>query len=71
MKLVSEARYREACANDEGWCTSCEDFTRDSDTEPDAEEYPCPECEQRTCMGAEQALLTGAFDIGGDDADVA
>lgn len=41
-----------------GWCTFCRDFTRDC-TEPDAEGYDCPECDQNTVMGAENAILEG------------
>ena len=55
---VSEEDFREACDLYMGWCTTCHDFTRDS-TEPDAEGYDCPVCEQDTVMGAEWALITG------------
>jgi hypothetical protein len=59
---ISTDRYIEATEGYEGWCTTCEEFTRES-TEPDAEEYDCPACGEDTVMGAEQALLVGAFDI--------
>ncbi len=60
--LVVEARYHEACENHEGFCTKCDDFTRDS-TEPDAEAYDCPECGENTVMGTEQALIMGLLHI--------
>ena len=66
--FVTEDRYHEACEGYEGWCDVCGDFTR-GETEPDAEKYPCPLCESlNTVCGAEQALLMGKFEIGGDDA---
>jgi len=39
-----------------GWCTDCEDWTHDC-CEPDAREYECPVCENKTCFGAEECLL--------------
>ena len=61
--LISEERYHEACNSYEGYCTRCKDFTR-FETEPDAEGYECPDCEENTVMGTEQALLMGLLDIG-------
>lgn len=40
-----------------GWCTHCGDWTHDS-CEPDAHEYECPVCENPTCYGAEELLIT-------------
>ena len=59
---IKEQRYREAANSYLGWCTTCKKFTRDM-TEPDAEEYDCPVCEENTVMGAEQALLMGEIDV--------
>ena len=59
---ITEEEYREATANYSGWCTTCREFTRE-ETEPDAEEYECPVCEENTVMGAEQALLTEEIEI--------
>lgn len=42
-----------------GWCTNCKDITRDS-TEPDAEGYDCPECEENTVQGADIFLMENA-----------
>jgi len=45
-----------------GYCTACNEITR-SETEPDAEGYPCPACGQRTVMGLEQAMLMEHIEI--------
>ncbi len=62
MSMVSTVDFQDMCDSYMGYCTSCQDFTRDS-TEPDAEGYDCPNCGQDTVMGAEQALLMGLIDI--------
>lgn len=56
--VVSASQYQEAARDYLGWCTLCEDFTRET-TEPDAERYDCPECRGNTVMGAELALISG------------
>ena len=61
-KLVSEVDYLSACHNYLGWCTQCEDFTREC-TEPDARKYNCPICEEMTVYGAEEALMMGLFEV--------
>lgn len=40
-----------------GYCTECDAVTNDSGVEPDAEEYKCSACGDRTVMGIEQAIL--------------
>ena len=62
LPKISEESYHEAVEASQGWCTSCNEFTRD-ETEPDAEEYDCPKCEQNTVVGAENALMMGLFDF--------
>lgn len=66
-KVVSKTVYHDAQQYYRGWCTTCEDFTRDQ-VEPDGHGYHCPRCEGDTVMGAEDALLTGAitFNEGGE-----
>jgi Zn finger protein HypA/HybF involved in hydrogenase expression len=59
---ISEDEYRNASENYEGWCTKCNSFTRDQ-TEPDAEGYDCPECEENTVVGADNALVMQLFDF--------
>ena len=64
MKKITMAEFRKADNDSQGWCTSCEDFTRDC-TEPDAEEYDCPICDENTVAGAQQAIVLGFLDIKG------
>jgi hypothetical protein len=59
---VDEKDYREVLDSNTGWCTVCEAFTREM-TEPDAEGYDCPSCEQASVVGAEQALLLGCIEV--------
>ena len=54
--MFDEERWLEARAGYEGWCTECEEWTRDC-TEPDAEGYDCPVCEENTVIGAEMYLM--------------
>jgi Zn finger protein HypA/HybF involved in hydrogenase expression len=58
MAKVSGERYELACNNYEGWCRTCQKFTR-CETEPDACNYECPECGLKTVMGAEEAICSG------------
>lgn len=58
MKLVNREEYGASVQDYIGWCTACGDFTREC-TEPDARGYDCPDCNRRTVLGAEQALLEG------------
>ena len=62
MAQVSMEEYQDAANRYVGWCRDCEDFTREC-TEPDAEGYDCPNCDQDTVVGAEQAMLLGMIDI--------
>lgn len=59
---ISQERYEEATESYEGWCTKCKDFTR-MECEPDAEGYPCPNCNYNTVVGAENALIMGLFEF--------
>ena len=60
MKTITEDEYNDACRNNEGWCTECEDFTT---VEPDAEGYECNVCGEYKVMGAEDAMMSGAFEL--------
>ena len=64
-KAIQEEEYRMATRDFVGWCTTCEDFTRDC-TEGDAEAYDCPQCEGNTVMGAENALIAGEITFKGE-----
>lgn len=46
-----------------GFCTACQDWTREC-TEPDAREYDCPVCEELTVFGTEEAMLMGLLEVG-------
>lgn len=48
--------------NNMGYCVVCGQFTRES-VEPDAKEYECPQCENKTVFGAEYAWLNGYIQI--------
>lgn len=65
LTKVTMEEYLEARENYQGWCTTCQEFTRD-ETEPDAEGYECPKCEQNTVVGAEDALMMELFTVEGD-----
>ncbi len=60
--LVSTADYEDATENYRGFCVRCKEFTRDN-TEPDAHGYDCPACEQRSVVGAEDALMEGLIEL--------
>jgi hypothetical protein len=63
---VSVYDYNEAVDQYLGWCTTCDDFTRDS-TEGDAEDYLCEICEENSVMGAENALIMGIIELVEDE----
>lgn len=56
MKMTYEELelYRETYS---GYCSHCDKVTMDDGVEPDAEDYVCPECNNSTIMGIENALL--------------
>ena len=53
-RLLEE--YPEMSESYQGYCTECEDWTRDC-TEPDAEGYDCPVCDAHTVIGADMVLM--------------
>lgn len=63
MTVISEEEYMEMCNDNMGFCQSCKSFTRDC-TEPDADNYDCPDCGQNLVVGAENALIMGLIDFG-------
>ena len=56
MPRFNEETYLELEENYQGFCTKCEEVTRDN-TEPDAEGYDCPHCGQNTVIGAMEYLF--------------
>lgn len=67
-KIISAEYFADATESYSGFCTTCQDFTREQ-TEPDATGYKCPDCKQLTVVGAEHALIVGLIDVeeGGSD----
>jgi Zn finger protein HypA/HybF involved in hydrogenase expression len=59
---ITESRYFEASENYEGYCTTCDYFTKDQ-TEPDAKNYKCPVCNEMTVIGAENAMIMGYIEF--------
>lgn len=59
MATMTEEAYLGHAEGYDGFCPLCDSFTRSGDTEPDAEEYKCPGCEEFVCLGAETALVEG------------
>lgn len=49
----------------DGVCTKCKNITRFGGTEPDAENYPCQECEctGNHAMGIENAMMYGIVEV--------
>ena len=62
VTVVTEDEYAEATEMSLGWCRLCHKFTREA-TEPDAEDYKCPDCEEMAVIGAENALVEGLIDL--------
>lgn len=68
MKLTTED-YELAVEEHKGYCTECNKLTADR-VEGDAEGYDCPECENETVMGIENALVEGLVVIDDEDGDL-
>lgn len=62
VTAVTMEDYIDATENYTGFCKECKEFTRDC-TEPDAQDYDCPVCENNSVVGAEDALIMGLIDI--------
>jgi hypothetical protein len=67
MITITQEDFQEHIDSDDGFCLECNAFTRFGDTEPDAENYPCDECGHDSCLGAEQALIEGLIEFGGEE----
>ena len=59
---MSMEEYYDASDSHEGYCTKCKELTCDM-CEPYAENYPCPDCENNSVMGIENAMLLGYIEI--------
>lgn len=58
IKELTEEEYHEHCNEYNGLCIKCGEINYGF-TEPDAREYDCDECGEKTVMGIEEALLMG------------
>ncbi len=62
MRMVVK-EYMWLCGARAGYCSSCDNIGRDFGTEPDAREYECWTCGEKTCEGIEMALASGGIEI--------
>ncbi len=62
---ITESEYVEANDSHEGWCLACGELAGPG-IEPDARRYPCGSCGARRVYGAEECLLMGAVEFGGE-----
>lgn len=65
MKMT-EQEYKEHELDNSGYCTRCDAITT-SEVEPDAEGYTCPECQNESVMGIENALVYEHIEISEED----
>jgi hypothetical protein len=63
MFTCTQEEFADHVDSHDGFCKSCQDFTRFGMTEPDAEDYECPDCEKNECVGAENALIMGLVEF--------
>ena len=54
--MFDEEEWLEYRESYQGYCTNCEEWTRDQ-TEPDATDYDCPVCGENSVIGAEMYLM--------------
>lgn len=45
------------------YCSECDDIIADMEVEPDAENYRCEECGERSVMGIDNAVLMNLIKI--------
>ena len=59
---MTEEDYHHHCNDCNGVCQECGEI-RIGSTEPDAENYPCEECGNRTVLGMELAMVLNVIEI--------
>lgn len=57
--MMTIEEYQEHSEDSFGYCTTCKCMIECDFIEPDAHHYLCPECNQKTLMGLEEALIEG------------
>lgn len=60
--ILSVDDYWTEADNMSGYCTTCDDLTHDM-AEPDAREYECPVCEEKTVYGLEEAVIRELVEV--------
>jgi hypothetical protein len=50
-----------------GYCTTCKEVVNHGGCEPDAREYECDQCGNRTVYGVSEALIMGVLTITEDE----
>jgi len=68
MKLNSD-QFNSHSNDYDGYCYKCDDITSFGGVEPDAQGYECPECDKKTLMGMDIALVLDYLDISEDEDD--
>ena len=63
MYLTTEELENLFDNGDPGYCTDCDDITRENGVEPDADGYECPACGHQSVMGLETAILLGHIQV--------
>jgi len=60
--VTTEEEYLDHCNSNNGFCVKCGEI-QEGGCEPDAEEYPCENCEENGVYGIELALAMGLVEI--------
>lgn len=56
---LTEAEFQQFDNENAGYCSTCDEVTKDSCVEPDAEDYECPKCGDFSVMGMQRAIICG------------
>jgi len=57
--MLTLEEYEAQMGEYNGYCRTCQEVTRWGDCEPDAREYECPDCGEKTVYGLEECCLMG------------
>lgn len=60
---ILESEFQRLDEGYAGYCIDCDEVTKDSGVEPDAEDYRCPKCNNDGVIGMQQALIMGYVSI--------
>lgn len=59
---ISEEQFQQYESDYVGFCTECQSFNTGG-VEPDAQNYPCEECDTNSVQGTLEVLLDGLVEI--------